>query len=112
MNVSAYSIVALCAGALFYFGATSHWVEASSAEPQSAEQLAQGQRVYDDNCQVCHGRSRISDGSTPDLRQFSRGEEAFRTMLAEGFYPMPSFEGEFSEDEIVALWSYVSSAGE
>ena len=112
MNVPAYAVIALCAGALFYFGVTSNWGEASRAEAQTVDQMAQGQQVYADNCQVCHGQSRISDGSTPDLRRFSRGEEAFRTMLAEGFYPMPSFAGELEEDEILALWAYVASEDE
>ena len=74
------------------------------------EQLNQGREVYDEFCQVCHGRDMISpDLVTFDLRKFPKDDATrFRSSVLDGKgTAMPAFQGRISDEDVTLLWAYV-----
>ena len=98
------SVAVLCAVAL------PGWANAEAAP--SPEQIDQGRKVYEDNCQTCHGRDLVSPGLvTFDLRKFPKDDPArFRGSVLDGKgAAMPSFRGRMSDADVDLLWAYVRS---
>jgi mono/diheme cytochrome c family protein len=72
------------------------------------------QVLYDAACAACHG-SRGEGASTSALLGFDLSERLVRRRVLSGYptFGMPSFEGQFSDEQLAALVEYVSelSAG-
>jgi len=85
-------------------------VDLSKFPPADPELMTRGARLYG-HCAPCHGRS----GSAPNLPNLERvheiGPDGFRSIVLEGILEplgMPNFSGELSEDDVGALYEYVS----
>lgn len=111
MKFIPHIIIILVVGTLFYFGVQSF--EVSANEPPGGSglsaEIARGQTLYTQNCQVCHGEDLQGTADYPNLRLFQKNESAFRATVTGGFYPMPSFEDVLSEDEQHSLWLFISA---
>lgn len=129
----------LVTGGLALAGFTVAFVLAQASEavglltPDDAEVVANGQDIYADQCAVCHGenlegqpnwRKRGEDGLLPAPPHDATGhtwhhdDEALFTLtkfglagLMENAPPtgMPVYEGVLSDDEIIAVLSYIKS---
>ncbi len=97
--------VAFALLALAYLG-----VQWWGAEPRPAREdlppVEHGAQIFAEHCAPCHGAR--GEGEVGP-RLVLENKERFRGALLIGFYPMPSFEGVLTEEEIDALWAYVSS---
>lgn len=82
----------------------------ANGEVRPMPRTEMGAGLYMENCRDCHGSFLDARGDAPNLAGYARGEDAFRATVRDGFYPMPSFEGAFSDEELEALWDYISSA--
>jgi quinohemoprotein ethanol dehydrogenase len=85
-------------------------VDTSGFPPADPELMARGQKLYG-HCAGCHGRS----GSAPNLPNLERvhgiGFDGFRAILLGGALEplgMPNFTGRLSEDDVKALYEFVS----
>jgi quinohemoprotein ethanol dehydrogenase len=85
-------------------------VDVSQFPPADPELMARGAKLYG-HCAACHGRS----GSTPNLPNLERvhdiGFDGFRAIVLGGALEplgMPNFSGEITEDDIKALYEFVS----
>jgi quinohemoprotein ethanol dehydrogenase len=85
-------------------------VDQSTLPPADPQLMARGAAIYG-RCMFCHGRS----GSTPvvsdlgNVRQF--GLEGFRAIVMGGALTnrgMPNFTGRLSDDDVKALYEYIS----
>jgi len=90
----------------------------STAQPVAAQQTASaparadgGKAVYAEKCSHCHGPGMLNAGTiTPDLRRFPDDRERFTTTVKQGKNNrMPPWGDILSDDDIEALWAYVSS---
>lgn len=105
-------VIALAVAALAYLGfkwrdrAQIPETQSTFSESAVAER---GAVLYREHCADCHGVSGMARGNAPDLRDFRDGEETFKTMVMEGFYPMPEFESVLSDDDRHALWVYITA---
>lgn len=74
-------------------------------------QSDQGKVTYAKNCSHCHGPNMVNSGTiTPDLRAFAGDKTRFVTTVKQGKNGrMPPWGDILSDDEITALWAYVSS---
>jgi len=82
--------------------------------PASADQLANGQALFNNNCQVCHGAGVISStGGVPDLRYMSADtHSAWDAIVRGGAYTdrgMVSFSHVVDEQGSKDLHAYVVS---
>ena len=85
-------------------------VDNRGVPPIDAKQAALGHDTYM-RCAGCHG----TGGSTPILPNLSRvreiGKDGFRAILLEGAlsaYGMPNFNGKLTDEQVNALYEYVS----
>ena len=75
--------------------------------PAKAEQ---GESVYSNYCQTCHGDNLVSNGQTFDLRRLEPKDRArFQNSVEKGKGQMPPWKGVVSEDEIDAVWHFIMS---
>jgi quinohemoprotein ethanol dehydrogenase len=79
----------------------------------STGQLAQGERLYNDNCTMCHDTAYGNRGLFPDLRYspMINTTEAFRAVVIEGVLApkgMGSFKERFGVAEAEALRAYIT----
>lgn len=75
------------------------------AAPALAEEApARGEDIFALHCARCHEIRT----EAPDLGVYDGSVDDLLFMLENGFYPMPSFEGQFSDEELQALWGYLS----
>jgi mono/diheme cytochrome c family protein len=79
----------------------------------TAEQLAQGERLYTDHCTMCHDTAYGNRGLFPDLRYspMLRSAEAFRSVVIDGILQsrgMVSFKGRFGAREAESLRAYIT----
>jgi PQQ-dependent dehydrogenase (methanol/ethanol family) len=77
------------------------------------EQLARGERLYSDNCTMCHDTSYGNRGLFPDLRYspMINTPEGFRAVVLEGALEprgMVSFRQRFGAEEAEALRAYIT----
>lgn len=77
--------------------------------PPSAQQIAQGAKLYAANCAVCHGANMIDEGGGFfDLRTFPPQQRTrFFTSVSNGKNSMPPWKSVLSQDEIGLLFAYV-----
>jgi mono/diheme cytochrome c family protein len=83
-------------------------------QQESSENQAQidlGKQTFAHNCSHCHGPNMINSGTiTPDLRRFPDDRPRFIATVKGGKNGrMPPWGDILSDDEIAALWAYVSS---
>jgi mono/diheme cytochrome c family protein len=72
------------------------------------DQAANGERVYEEHCQSCHGEKLRNAGAIPDLRELGESDRAkFDKMVLEGRGQMPAWQGVVSAQELDQLWAYV-----
>jgi mono/diheme cytochrome c family protein len=74
-------------------------------------QIDHGKVTYAQKCSHCHGPNLMNSGTvTPDLRTFPDDKPRFVTTVKQGKNnKMPPWGDILSDDEITALWAYVSS---
>jgi len=73
--------------------------------------IDQGKQTFAQKCSHCHGPNMVNSGTiTPDLRQFPDDEPRFVTTVKHGKNGrMPPWGDILNDDDIRALWAYVSS---
>ncbi|MGJ4948045.1 c-type cytochrome [Bradyrhizobium sp. HKCCYLS20291] len=83
----------------------------SAAHSQVAPQVDLGKTTFAQKCSHCHGPNMVNSGTiTPDLRRFPDDQPRFVTTVKQGKNGrMPPWGDILSDDEITALWAYVSS---
>jgi mono/diheme cytochrome c family protein len=92
----------------------------SAQQPQQPEQqsaaadqakIDQGKQTFAQKCSHCHGPNMVNSGTvTPDLRRFPDDEPRFATTVKQGKNGrMPPWGDILNDDDISALWAYVSS---
>jgi mono/diheme cytochrome c family protein len=92
----------------------------SAQQPQQPEQqsaaadqakIDQGKQTFAQKCSHCHGPNMVNSGTiTPDLRRFPNDEPRFTTTVKQGKNGrMPPWGDILNDDDISALWAYVSS---
>jgi mono/diheme cytochrome c family protein len=71
----------------------------------------EGKAIYAEKCSHCHGPGMLNPGTiTPDLRRFPDDHQRFVNTVKQGKNNrMPPWGDILSDDEIAALWAYVSS---
>ena len=74
-------------------------------------QVDLGKTTFTQKCSHCHGPNMVNSGTvTPDLRRFPDDQPRFVTTVKQGKNGrMPPWGDILSDDEITALWAYVSS---
>jgi mono/diheme cytochrome c family protein len=83
--------------------------EETTAETTTGETEADGKEVFAANCGSCHTFADAGTTGTigPDLDQVGLDAAAVEAQVRSGGGGMPAFEGELSDDEIVAVANYV-----
>lgn len=73
--------------------------------------IDQGKATYAEKCSHCHGPGMLNAGTiTPDLRKFPDDKARFFTTVKSGKNGrMPPWGDLLNDDQIGALWAYVSS---
>jgi mono/diheme cytochrome c family protein len=81
----------------------------TTEETTTAETEADGKEVFVGNCGSCHTFADAGTTGTigPDLDQLSADAAAVEAQVRSGGGGMPAFEGELTDDEIVAVADYV-----
>ncbi len=104
----AAAFAALASAALL--GLSAPRAAAEMAASGQAE-IDEGKAIYAEKCSHCHGPGMLNAGTiTPDLRRFPDNKERFVMTVKQGKNNrMPPWGDILSEDEITALWAYVSS---
>lgn len=84
---------------------------ATTAEGGDQAQIGQGKMTYAEKCSHCHGPGMMNAGTiTPDLRRFPDDKARFLTTVKNGKNgKMPPWGDLLKDDQIGALWAYVSS---
>lgn len=94
---------------------TAAIAEQSRPQPQSAGadqgKIDQGKQTFAQKCSHCHGPNMVNSGTiTPDLRRFPDDEPRFAATVKQGKNGrMPPWGDILNDDDISALWAYVSS---
>jgi mono/diheme cytochrome c family protein len=85
----------------------------SGATSPNADQalIDQGKATYAEKCSHCHGPGMMNAGTiTPDLRRFPDDKARFFNTVKNGKNgKMPPWGDLLNDDQIGALWAYVSS---
>jgi mono/diheme cytochrome c family protein len=92
----------------------------SAAQQQGSEQqgsngdqasIDEGKHTFAEKCSHCHGPNMVNAGTiTPDLRKFPDDRARFVTTVKAGKNGrMPPWGDLLSDDQIAALWAFVSS---
>jgi mono/diheme cytochrome c family protein len=73
--------------------------------------IDQGKQTFAQKCSHCHGPNMVNSGTiTPDLRRFPDDQPRFATTVKQGKNGrMPPWGDILNDDDISALWAYVSS---
>jgi mono/diheme cytochrome c family protein len=86
---------------------------ATAQQDRNADQalVDKGKASYAGHCSHCHGPGMLNAGTvTPDLRKFPDDKPRFFNTVKSGKNgKMPPWAGILDDDEIAALWAYVSS---
>jgi mono/diheme cytochrome c family protein len=104
-----FAAVAAIAAASAQMVAPSGTTQPTAGGDQSL--LDQGKATYAEKCSHCHGPGMMNAGTiTPDLRKFPDDKGRFFTTVKGGKNgKMPPWGDLLSDDQIGALWAYVSS---
>ena len=83
----------------------------TEATTTTAEGAAAGEAVFKDNCGSCHTLAAAGTSGTtgPNLDDLKPDEATVEQQVRNGGGGMPAFEGKLSEEQIMAVASYVSS---
>lgn len=87
----------------------------SAAQQQGSDSdqalIDEGKHAFAEKCSHCHGPNMVNSGTiTPDLRKFPDDKSRFVTTVKLGKNGrMPPWGDLLSDDEITALWAYISS---
>ena len=81
--------------------------------PADPAMVGQGQHMYKDFCQKCHGVNMVSPGGGFfDLRTFPPNDKSrFVDSVMNGKRAMPPWGGVLKPGDIDLLWAYISSGG-
>ena len=103
-------VMALCIGAMLLRGIG---VGTSGADSFPPELVRQGQKTYQQFCLYCHGPNMVNTGENSyDLRRFPHDQrERFYTAVTKGKGRMPAWGDVLTEEDVQALWAYVSTGG-
>ncbi|MEN3286323.1 MAG: hypothetical protein V7634_623 [Bradyrhizobium sp.] len=73
--------------------------------------IDQGKQTFAQKCSHCHGPNMVNSGTiTPDLRRFPDDEHRFVTTVKQGKNGrMPPWGDILNDEDLSALWAYVSS---
>jgi mono/diheme cytochrome c family protein len=73
-----------------------------------------GKERYSQTCRVCHGFNMVTSGSNVfDLRKFPLDQyDRFFHSVREGKGLMPAFKNNLTEEQIKAIWAYISTRGQ
>jgi mono/diheme cytochrome c family protein len=103
-RVRASAMIAFCAVLFIIRDGSAQDV---AATPNKAT-IEAGERVYNNNCAVCHGDQLVSSGQFPNLRRLSANDRArFYGTVRNGKNQMPPWNGVLSDEEIDQIWSYI-----
>ena len=88
---------------------TSTAPETTTATATGAGQAASGARLFNDNCQSCHGAEGAGGNVGPDLQKSSAAENLaqVKNQVRDGGGGMPPFAGVLSDAEIDTVARYV-----
>ena len=87
-------------------------VPASAQDALKSEQVKTGSEAYARHSAACHGPRMADPEGAPDLRKFPRDQrERFLTSVSKGKNSMPPWGDLLKQDEIEALWAYVTTGG-
>ncbi len=79
--------------------------DTSKPDPVKAEE---GERIYGDYCQTCHGDNLVSNGQTFDLRRLKPEErKRFETSVQNGKGQMPPWRGVIDDDQMDKIWNFI-----
>jgi mono/diheme cytochrome c family protein len=105
--------------AAYFLAAAAMTASAQTATPALPQQQAdagpavldEGKSTFASKCSHCHGPNMVNAGTiTPDLRKFPDDRERFFTTVKSGKNNrMPPWGDLLSDDQIAALWAYVTS---
>lgn len=80
------------------------------AAAQDASLVASGAEIYAEKCSECHGARMIPTGAGADLRELGANDRPkFDKTLEEGRGQMPSWDGQFTPEELDQIWAYIRS---
>lgn len=81
-----------------------------AALAQDANLVSAGAEIYQDKCSECHGQRMVATGAGADLRELRAEDRAkFDKTVEEGRGQMPSWDGQFTSDELNQIWAYIRS---
>jgi mono/diheme cytochrome c family protein len=84
----------------------------TTEETTTGETAASGEEIFVDNCGTCHTLSAAGTTGTvgPSLDGVGFDASAIETQVRNGGGGMPAFEGELTDEEIVAVSTYVADS--
>lgn len=78
-----------------------------AVDPAKAEE---GETIYGNYCQTCHGDNLVSIGQTFDLRRLKPDErKRFETSVQNGKGQMPPWRGVIDADQMDKIWNFIMS---
>ena len=104
-----FAVVATLAAASAQTATTSGATQPTAGADQAL--VDQGKATYAEKCSHCHGPGMMNAGTiTPDLRKFPDDRPRFFTTVKSGKNGrMPPWGDLLNDDQIGALWAYVSN---
>lgn len=84
----------------------------TTTEETTGETAASGEEIFVDNCGTCHTLSAAGTTGTvgPSLDGLGLDASAIETQVRSGGGGMPAFEGDLTDEEIVAVSTYVADS--
>lgn len=99
-----------CAGLAIGFGLVCQLGVAFAQDKPDAAKAEEGERVYGEHCQTCHGENLVSSGQTFDLRGLGpEDRKRFEMSVQNGKGQMPPWRGVIDEDQMDKIWSFIMS---
>lgn len=115
-HVSLISTALLGAAALFAQSAAKN---AAGQAPPSAAQIAQGKKIYDAQCAICHFATTTKKKIGPGLKGLSRrgvfsngkkvNDESLRAWIETGGKDMPGFRDSLKNGDVRDLIAYLKT---
>ncbi len=98
-------------GAIAVVLCTTAIAQLQQDEGEAHGKIDQGKMTFAQKCSHCHGPNMVNSGTiTPDLRRFPDDQPRFVTTVKQGKNGrMPPWGDILTDDDIAALWAYVSS---
>lgn len=81
--------------------------DAGAVDPAKADE---GEGIYGNYCQTCHGDNLVTSGQTFDLRRLKpEDRKRFETSVQNGKGQMPPWRGIIDADQMEKVWHYIMS---